>query len=133
MGAVAAAFPPSFDGADRHSDIDMKNTSAVDVFMLSSPSCLQTPESRRSGSAPSSKRKNYKTIHMQPEDLKKLVTITMPFGKYQGRLIADLPGAYLAWFAHKGFPRGELGNLLALMLEIDHNGLRRLLDPLRKA
>jgi uncharacterized protein len=69
---------------------------------------------------------------MQAEDLKKLVTITMPFGKYQGRLIADLPGAYLAWFARKGFPRGELGDLLALMLEIDHNGLRRLLDPLRK-
>jgi uncharacterized protein len=68
---------------------------------------------------------------MQPEDLKKLVTVTMPFGKYQGRLIADLPGAYLAWFARKGFPRGELGELLALMLEIDHNGLRRLLDPLR--
>jgi uncharacterized protein len=68
---------------------------------------------------------------MKPEDLKKLVTVTMPFGKYQGRLIADLPGAYLAWFARKGFPRGELGELLALMLEIDHNGLRRLLDPLR--
>jgi uncharacterized protein len=69
---------------------------------------------------------------MKPEDLKKLVTMPMPYGKYQGQLIADLPGAYLAWFARKGFPRGELGQLLALMLEIDHNGLRRLLDPLRK-
>jgi uncharacterized protein (DUF3820 family) len=69
---------------------------------------------------------------MQAEDLKRLVTVTMPFGKYQGRLLADLPSAYLGWFARKGFPRGELGNLLALMLEIDHNGLRSLLDPLRK-
>lgn len=69
---------------------------------------------------------------MQAEDLQRLVTIAMPFGKYQGRLLADLPSAYLAWFAHKGFPRGELGNLLALMLEIDHNGLRSLLEPLRK-
>jgi uncharacterized protein (DUF3820 family) len=43
-----------------------------------------------------------------------------------------LPGAYLAWFARKGFPRGELGQLLALMLELDHNGLSSLLDPLRK-
>jgi uncharacterized protein (DUF3820 family) len=56
----------------------------------------------------------------------------MPYGKYKGHPIADLPGAYLAWFAREGFPRGELGRLLALMLEIDHNGLKRLLDPLRK-
>jgi uncharacterized protein len=72
------------------------------------------------------------TAYMKPEDLQRLVTVTMPYGKYQGRLIADLPGAYLAWFARKGFPRGDLGNLLALMLEVDHNGLRGLLDPLRK-
>jgi uncharacterized protein (DUF3820 family) len=69
---------------------------------------------------------------MQTEDLKQLVTVAMPYGKYQGRLIADLPGAYLAWFARKGFPSGELGRLLALMLEIDHNGLSSLLDPLRQ-
>ncbi|MBD8898789.1 DUF3820 family protein [Rhodanobacter sp. DHG33] len=69
---------------------------------------------------------------MQAEDLKQLVVLRMPFGKYKGHLIADLPGAYLAWFARKGFPRGELGRLLALMLEIDHNGLKRLLDPLRE-
>ena len=65
------------------------------------------------------------------EDLERLVAVRMPFGKYQGHLIADLPGAYLAWFARTGFPPGELGRLLALMLEIDHNGLKRLLDPLR--
>jgi len=43
-----------------------------------------------------------------------------------------LPGAYLAWFARKGFPKGDLGRLLALMLELDHNGLSSLLEPLRK-
>ena len=69
---------------------------------------------------------------MAPEDLQLLVTREMPFGKYKGRLIADLPGNYLAWFARKGFPKGELGRLLALMLEIDHNGLSGLLQPLRK-
>jgi len=69
---------------------------------------------------------------MQADDLKKLVTTRMPFGKYEGRLIADLPGAYLAWFARKGFPPGQLGQLLALALEIDHNGLSGLLEPLRK-
>ena len=68
---------------------------------------------------------------MDPQALQKLVTMTMPFGKYQGRLLADLPGNYLNWFARKGFPKGQLGNLLALMQEIDHNGLRELLVPLR--
>ena len=68
---------------------------------------------------------------MQAEDLNLLVTRQMPFGKYKGRLIADLPGNYLAWFAREGFPKGETGRLLALMLELDHNGLSHLLKPLR--
>ena len=57
----------------------------------------------------------------------------MPLGKYQGRMIADLPGDYLNWFARQGFPRGDIGRLLALMHEIDHNGLSDLLAPLRAA
>ncbi len=69
---------------------------------------------------------------MQAEDLQLLVTSTMPYGKYKGRLIADLPGHYLNWFAREGFPRGELGRLIALMQEIDHNGLSGLLIPLRQ-
>ena len=69
---------------------------------------------------------------MKPEDLKKLVTFVMPFGKYKDRIITDLPGHYLNWFVREGFPNGELGRLLALMQEIDHNGLKPLLDPLRK-
>lgn len=72
---------------------------------------------------------------MTPESLQKLqklLTITMPYGKYKGRPIADLPGNYLNWFAREGFPPGELGRLLALMQEIDHNGLSALLEPLRK-
>lgn len=68
---------------------------------------------------------------MKPEDLQRLVSMTMPFGKYKGRLLADLPGNYLNWFAREGFPPGEIGRLLALMQEIDHNGLGYLLDPLR--
>ncbi len=66
-----------------------------------------------------------------PTQLLKLVTTPMPYGKYQGRLLADLPGNYLNWFAREGFPKGELGRLLALMQTIDHNGLRDLLGPLR--
>jgi len=69
---------------------------------------------------------------MKPEDLLLLVTREMPYGKYQGRLFADLPGRYLNWFARVGFPAGETGRLLELMQEIDHNGLSALLTPLRK-
>lgn len=70
---------------------------------------------------------------MQAEDLQLLLEREMPFGKYKGRLIADLPGNYLNWFAREGFPKSEIGRLLALMQEIDHNGLSGLLDPLRQA
>ena len=69
---------------------------------------------------------------MRPEDLELLVSREMPFGKHQGRLIADLPGNYLNWFARTGFPPGEIGRLLALMHEIDHNGLTDILIPLRQ-
>ena len=69
---------------------------------------------------------------MKPEDLLKLVTFVMPYGKYKERVIADLPGHYLNWFAREGFPHNELGQLLALMQEMDHNGLKPLLDPIRK-
>jgi uncharacterized protein len=69
---------------------------------------------------------------MDHQHLELLLTREMPYGKYKGRLIADLPGPYLNWFARKGFPPGELGQLLALMQELDHNGLSSLLDPLRK-
>jgi uncharacterized protein (DUF3820 family) len=70
---------------------------------------------------------------MKPEDLEKLVTWPMPFGKHKGTLIADLPGNYLNWFAREGFPLGEIGQLLQLMQEIDHNGLKGILNPLRKS
>lgn len=54
----------------------------------------------------------------------------MPYGKYQGRTIADIPEHYLVWLAGQGFPKGKLGELLALMYEIRLNGLEGLLKPL---
>jgi uncharacterized protein (DUF3820 family) len=66
-------------------------------------------------------------------DLLRLTSMRMPYGKYKGRVLADLPGHYLGWFAREGFPTGELGRLLALMYEIDHNDLRALLLPVRQA
>lgn len=68
---------------------------------------------------------------MNPENLQKLVTMTMTLGKHKGLLLADLPGNCLNWLACEGFPQGEIGRLLALMPEIDHNGLFDLLKPLR--
>lgn len=69
---------------------------------------------------------------MDSDHLQRLLSTEMPYGKYKGRLIADLPGDYLNWFAREGFPPGDLGRLLALMHEIDHNGLSALLAPLRQ-
>ncbi|WP_257294839.1 DUF3820 family protein [Endozoicomonas sp. YOMI1] len=66
------------------------------------------------------------------EDLIKIANQTMPFGKYQGRRLIDLPEPYLLWFAEKGFPEGELGKLLALTLEVQVNGLNDLITPLKK-
>lgn len=68
---------------------------------------------------------------MDAAALRLLLTRRMPYGKYKDHALADLPGHYLGWFARAGFPPGELGGLLALMYELDHNALRHLLDPLR--
>lgn len=65
--------------------------------------------------------------------LLKLLETPMPFGKYAGRMIIDLPEAYLLWFERKGFPRGELGTLLALSLEISTSGSRTLVKSLKNA
>lgn len=67
-----------------------------------------------------------------PDILLSLVSMKMPFGKYEGYLLCDLPVSYLEWFQRKGFPKGKLGMQLQTMYEIRLNGLTFLLDPLRK-
>ncbi len=69
---------------------------------------------------------------MNPEILKDLVIIRMPFGKYKGRLICDLPEYYLVWYESNGFPSGKIGALLSTMYEIKLNGLDYLLKPLKR-
>ncbi len=64
--------------------------------------------------------------------LLQLIRMEMPFGKYKGRLICDLPVSYLEWFKQKGFPKGNLGVLLSTMHEIKINGLTYLLEPLKE-
>ncbi len=63
--------------------------------------------------------------------LAKVVKTEMPFGKYKGRKIIDLPDYYMSWYYQKGFPKGELGQLLEATYEIKLNGLEYLLKPLR--
>ena len=64
------------------------------------------------------------------EELIKLVNMEMPFGKYKGYLLIELPEPYLVWFHGEGFPHGKLGERLALMYEIKRNGLEKMLKPL---
>lgn len=66
-----------------------------------------------------------------PALLKELVVMKMPFGKYEGRPLCDLPVSYLEWFANKGFPKGKLGMLLSTLHIIKTNGLEHLLEPLK--
>ena len=65
-------------------------------------------------------------------DLEKLATMRMPFGKYQGTLLIDLPETYVDWFHTKGFPEGKLGELLWLLYEIKLNGLEHLVYKLKE-
>jgi uncharacterized protein (DUF3820 family) len=69
----------------------------------------------------------------QPDSalLLQLVKMEMPFGKYKGTLLCNLPVSYLEWFQRKGFPKGKLGMLLQTMYEIKINGLEGLLQPLK--
>ena len=64
--------------------------------------------------------------------LQQLITMQMPFGKYKGTILRNLPISYLEWFARKGFPQNKLGALLQCLLEIKMNGLEELLDKLEK-
>ena len=66
-----------------------------------------------------------------PELLLDLVNMKMPFGKYKGTTLCDLPISYLEWFQREGFPKGKMGMLLATIYEIKSNGLDKLLDPLK--
>lgn len=60
-----------------------------------------------------------------------LVTMEMPFGKYKGTLLCNLPVHYLEWHHRNGFPKGKIGVLLATIYEIKTNGLENLLGPLK--
>ncbi len=66
-------------------------------------------------------------------DWEKLRTWTMPFGRFKGRFLYDVPAEYLCWFEHKGFPEGDLGRLLQIVLEAKRQGADHAFDSLRKS
>ncbi|PKF73237.1 DUF3820 family protein [Chryseobacterium sp. PMSZPI] len=68
---------------------------------------------------------------MNPEILREICIVKMPFGKYEGIILADLPISYLEWFHRKGMPQGKLGMQLSTIYEIKINGLMDLLIPIR--
>ncbi len=70
-------------------------------------------------------------VQPDPEVLRALVRARMPFGRYKGTLLIDLPEPYVVWFAQQGFPKGKLGDALRMVYEIKLNGLEGLLTPLR--
>ena len=73
-------------------------------------------------------------VHNQPNAalLIELVKMKMPFGKYKGTVLSNIPVTYLEWFKNKGFPKSKLGVLLETLYEIKINGLEGLLEPLKK-
>jgi uncharacterized protein (DUF3820 family) len=75
---------------------------------------------------------NRGTADINPQILVELVSVRMPFGKYKGRILCDLPEPYLVWFRQKGFPPGRIGIQLSALYEIKLNGLEYLLKPIRK-
>ncbi len=69
---------------------------------------------------------------LETAQLTKLANTSMPFGRYQGRMLIDLPEEYLLWFSHREFPKGELGLLMQLALLVRSEGLETLVHPLRR-
>lgn len=68
---------------------------------------------------------------VEAHELLELARMKMPFGKYAGRLLIDLPEPYVVWFSQNGLPRGKLGEMLRIVYEIKTNGLEYLFDPIR--
>jgi len=75
---------------------------------------------------------NDRGLSSDPELFLKLAKTRMPFGKYKGRLLIDLPEPYVIWFSRKGFPEGRIGEMLRIVYEIKTNGLEYLFKPLRE-
>lgn len=61
----------------------------------------------------------------------KLAHTKMPYGKYEGRFLIDLPEFYIVWYNNKGFPKGQLGLMLATVYELKLNGLEDIIRNIK--
>jgi len=77
-------------------------------------------------------KKSDEELLPNPEALLKLLNARMPFGKYKGYPLLDLPEPYVVWFSKKGFPKNQLGEMLHMLYEIKLNGLEYLFEPLKR-
>ena len=66
------------------------------------------------------------------EYLIKLANTKMPYGKYKGKDLIDLPEHYIVWYNNKGFPKGKIGEMLQLVYELKLNGLEELIHNIKK-
>ncbi|NOQ91960.1 MAG: hypothetical protein GQ552_04495 [Flavobacteriaceae bacterium] len=73
-----------------------------------------------------------KTLQPDPNFLIQLANTKMPFGKYKGVFLIDLPEHYLVWYRNKGFPKGKLGQFMESAFDIRRNGLEDLIYKLKK-
>ncbi|MCK5678223.1 MAG: DUF3820 family protein [Flavobacteriaceae bacterium] len=72
-------------------------------------------------------------LQPDPNFLIQLANTKMPFGKYKGVFLIDLPENYLVWYRNKGFPKGKLGQFMESAFEIRRNGLEHLVNQLKKS
>ncbi len=70
-------------------------------------------------------------MHQDPQFLVDTANMKMPYGKYKGTFLIDLPEHYIVWYQQKGFPKGKLGKMLGLVYELKLNGLEDLLRKIR--
>jgi uncharacterized protein (DUF3820 family) len=75
---------------------------------------------------------NLKPLDQNQKQLIKLAHTKMPFGKYEGWFLIDIPEYYIVWYSNKGFPKGELGEQLKLIYELKLNGLEELIRNIKK-
>jgi uncharacterized protein (DUF3820 family) len=93
---------------------------------------MTKPGETRGGSGRETEASSVESAQIDREALVQIARMPMPFGRYQGTRLLDLPEPYVVWFAKRGFPKGRLGMLLATLYEIKVNGLEPMLSGFRE-
>jgi uncharacterized protein len=119
-----------YSGNRKHKKTFSSPYARINIYAIVSPGYIPVIHGEKTMSDENCTSGN--PILPDPDYLLRLARAKMPFGKYAGRYLIDLPEAYVIWFSHKGFPGGQLGEMLKAVLEIKANGLEYLFIPLRE-